>query len=94
MSRNCNEQFVYELENIKQGISYHGHNCDILQIVWSLKNEVKNFYSINSVPQEIVKSLEELESMFKFAEKALEESVNLISQRIQKDEGMIDGRYP
>ena len=94
MSRNCKEQFIYELENVRQGISYQGHDCDIMQIVWALKTEIKNFYSINSVPEEIVKSLEELETMFRFAEKSLGETINLVSHRIQKDEGMIDGRYP
>lgn len=88
MSKTYEEQFIFDLESIKQGMLYCGHDTNFIQIVWSLKGKIKEHYPMNAVPFEIFESLEHLENSFKQAEKQLNDTVDIIVNRIKKDEGM------
>lgn len=88
MSKTYEEQLIFDLECIKHGMMFCGHDTDFIQIVWSIKNKIKEFYPMNEVPQEIHSSLEHLTNAFKLAEKQLNETVDLIVNRIKKDEGI------
>lgn len=64
-------EFLKELDYIKHQMNFCGHSTDILQVVWSLRHKVKNFFPLNGVPQQIVDSLNSLEERFNIAESQL-----------------------
>lgn len=61
------KEFLKELDYIKSEMNVWGHNYDLMQTVWALKNKVKDFFPINGVPEEIMHSLKLLEDRMRIA---------------------------
>lgn len=85
MSKTYEEEFIFDLESIKHGMMFCGHDTDILQIIWSLKRKVKEFFPMNKVPDEIYSALLEVEEKFRKAEMELHDTVDVIVKRINNE---------
>ena len=88
MSKTYEKQLIYDIESIKSGLSFCGHDTEFCQLVWALKGKIKEYYPMNEVPKEIVDSLQRLEERFKIAEEQLMISVDVIVHTIKKELGI------
>jgi hypothetical protein len=61
------KEFLRELEDIQGEMRVWGHDYDLMQLIFSLKNKVKDFFPMNGVPQEIFDSLNIAQERLKIA---------------------------
>ncbi len=72
------------LEGGDSPCSIGGRSTDVRQIAFSLRRRVKELFPINKVPQELVSQLDELEAICIKADKAIMETIGIISAHIAR----------
>ena len=78
----------YELDKEKRWLDSDspyeigGRDTDVSQIAFSLSHRVRELYPINQVPRGLVDKLKELENICSCCEKAIADTINLISDAV------------
>lgn len=78
------KEFLKELNYIKGEMIVWGIDFCIMQRVWSLKTKVKEFFPMNGVPEDIMKSLGLLEERMKIANDQLSITCERIILEVEK----------
>jgi len=65
------KEFIKELDYIQHEMNVWGHNYDLIQPIWTLKRQVKQFFPMNEVPKDIHQALIVLEERMLVAKETL-----------------------
>lgn len=77
-------EFLKRMETMRYIGNLNGLNTDILQIIYSLRVEVKDFFPMNQVPVDIVDNLSLTQNAFKKAQESLDNTLDLLIEEIKK----------
>lgn len=79
------KQLLKELDYCKHRMNVWGRSFDLPDIIYALRNHVKEFFPLNGVPQHIVDSLDLLEARINIAEEQLHLTCDTIIHEIEKE---------
>jgi hypothetical protein len=79
------KQLLKELDYCKSGMTVWGRDYDLSQHYYLIRHQVKEYFPMNGVPQNIIDSLELLKGRIELAEQQLALTVDTIIHQIEKD---------
>ncbi len=79
------KEFLKELDYCKSEMNVWGTNFDIMQSVWTLKRQVKDWFPMNEVPEEIMTSISLLELRMFQAKESMDEACNSIINQVEME---------
>jgi len=88
LSKGAKQMDYYKLDKEKRWLgsdspyTIGGRSTDVSQIAFSLSQRVRELYPINQVPRGLVDKLKELENICSCCEKAIADTINLISDAV------------
>lgn len=84
MSFDEDDEFKDKMKDYINGSSIGGRDTDLLQIIYTLNYQVKEFFPMNGIPQSVVDSLDILKHRFILAEACLKHTLELIIYEVEK----------
>jgi hypothetical protein len=78
------KEFLKDLDYIQNEMNVWGHDYDMMQLVWALKNKIKEFYPINQVPTQLYGEIVIFEERIKVAQKTLWGVCELLKNEVIK----------
>jgi hypothetical protein len=78
------KEFIKELDYIHHEMNVWGHSYDLLEPIWTLKRQVKEFFPMNEVPKNIHQSLIVLEERMLVAKETLWHTCERIKMEVEQ----------
>lgn len=82
------KELMKNLDYCKHGMKVWGIDYDIHQLLYALRNQVKDYFPLNGVPAHIVQSLTHLQERMDIAFQQLGITVDTIIYELEKIDGL------
>lgn len=83
-------ELLRKLDYLKHQMQFEGHDSDILQLVYSLKRVIKEYFPMNAIPEDMMESIRLLEMRFQIASEQLSITSERFINHIQKNKIKIE----